>query len=319
MTTTLDNNKQNEPSNDKKVIVITGGTGLLGSHISPLLRNKGYEVRHLSRKENLQAEFPAYKWDLQTQQADPRAFKNVYGIIHLAGAGIADGRWTDARKKVIRDSRVLSSQLLYKSIQALEQPPNVFVACSAIGYYGSQTDHILTEEAPAGNDFMSKICVDWEASVAPIQSLGIRTPIIRVGIVLSTKGGALPKLKMSYPFRIGNYFGDGQQYYAWVHIDDISRLFIYALEQTKLDGIYNGTAPSPVTNKALAQAISKAYDQKTLLLPVPSFAPRAIFGEMADVVLNSTRAVPKTTQETGFEFEHPDLIPALRDVLGRRV
>lgn len=302
-----------------KTILITGGTGLLGMRISFLLKEQGLNVRHLSRTENLNALYPAYKWDLNAQTIDSKALDGVDGIIHLAGAGIADSRWTKSRKQAILDSRVNSSKLLTKVLKERTDQPKVFVSCSAVGYYGDREDSLLDETAAPGTGFMSEVCVKWEQSVEGIRAMGIRTPVIRVGIVLSTKGGALPKLNMSYPLRVGSYFGDGQQYYPWIHLDDICQIFIKALLEKSMTGVYNGAAPAPVTNKKLAEAISKAHHQKTLLVPVPSFAAKTLLGEMSAVVLNSTRAVPQALQQMQHEFQFPDLVLALEDLFKRKL
>lgn len=302
-----------------KTILITGGTGLLGSRMSDMLAQKGYQVRHLSRTQNLNAKYPAYQWDLKAQTMDPRALMGVDGVVHLAGAGIADKRWTAQRKQVLRDSRVHSTGLLSKAIQDSEDKPSVVVSCSAIGYYGNQGDQRLVETASPGEDFMSKICLEWEQAVDSIRGQGIRVPIIRVGVVMSTQGGALQKINMSYGFRVGAYFGWGQQYMAWIHIDDICNIFIHALEDEQMKGVYNGTAPEPVTNKHLAKALSTARDQHTLLVPVPTPALRLAMGEMADVVLNSTRVIPQALMDLQHEFLYPDLIQALEDVLRRKI
>lgn len=302
-----------------KTIVISGGTGLLGMRLSYLLKELGYEVRHLSRSENLNAVYPAYAWDLKKQYVNPLALQGADAVIHLAGANLADGRWTTARKKELIDSRVESTKLLAAAIEKQAVKPSVFVACSAVGFYGSQGNKILTENSPKGGDFMSDICEKWEQSSQLVRQQGIRTPIIRVGVVLSTKGGALYEFKKTYPFRIGAYFGFGQQYYAWVHIDDICKIFIRAIEDASMTGIYNGAAPTPVTTKELAQALSKAYHQKTLLLPVPTPALRLAMGEMADIVLNSTRAIPKALQDSGFQFEHSELVGAMEDLIKKAI
>lgn len=302
-----------------KTILITGGTGLLGSRMSDILTEKGYQVRHLSRTQNLNAKYPAYAWDLQAQTLDQRALDGVDGIIHLAGAGIADQRWSAKRKQTLRDSRVHSTTLLSQAIQERENRPSVVVSCSAIGYYGDQSDQKLVETTPPGKDFMSKLCVDWEQATNSIRQQGIRVPIIRVGVVLSTQGGALQKINMSYGFRVGAYFGWGQQYMSWIHIDDICGIFIRALEDEQMTRIYNGTAPEPVTNKHLAKALSTARQQHTLLVPVPTPALRLAMGEMADVVLNSTRVMPQALTELNYEFSHPDLIEALENVLRRKI
>jgi uncharacterized protein (TIGR01777 family) len=302
-----------------KTILITGGTGLLGMRISFLLKEQGLNVRHLSRTENLNATYSAYKWDLNAQTIDSKALDGVDGIIHLAGAGIADSRWTKSRKKAILDSRTNSSKLLTKALNDQENQVKVFVSCSAVGYYGNRKDMVLDETSKAGTGFMSEVCVKWEQSVEKIRAMGIRTPIIRVGIVLSTQGGALPKLNMSYPFRLGSYFGNGQQYYSWIHLDDICQIFIKAILNDQMTGIYNGTAPSPATNKDLAQAISKAHHQKTLLVPAPSFAAKTLLGEMSAVVLHSTRAIPKALQEMQHVFQFTDLVAALEDLFKRKM
>ncbi|WMX14093.1 MULTISPECIES: TIGR01777 family oxidoreductase [unclassified Aureispira] len=302
-----------------KTILITGGTGLLGMRISFLLTEQGMHVRHLSRTENLKATYPAYKWDLDAQTIDPKALENVDGIIHLAGAGIADARWTKSRKKEILKSRIDSSRLLTKALSERKDQPEVFVACSAVGYYGNRKEEVLDENASSGTGFMSEVCVKWEQSVEGIRAMGIRTPIIRVGIVLSTQGGALPKLNMTYPFRIGSYFGNGQQYYPWIHLDDICQIFIKALQKETMTGIYNGTAPIPTTNKNLAQALAKAHDQKTLLVPAPPCAIKMLLGEMSAVVLNSTRAIPQALQKMQHDFQFPDLVPALEDLFKRKI
>lgn len=302
-----------------KTILITGGTGLLGSRMSDLLAQKGYQVRHLSRNQNLRAPYPAYQWDINAQTLDPRALEGVHGVIHLAGAGIADKRWTPERKRIIKESRTHSTQLLARAIQEHPDTPQVVVSCSAIGYYGSQADRKLIETAPSGKDFMSEVCIAWEHAAAPIRDQGIRTPIVRVGVVMSTQGGALEKINMTYGFRLGAYFSNGHQYLSWIHIDDLCNIFIQALENERMTEVYNATAPSPVTNKVLAKALSKARNQHTLIMPVPAPALRLAMGEMADVVLNSTRALPQALEDLGFNYQFPHLIHALEDLLHRKI
>lgn len=302
-----------------KTVVISGGTGLLGMRLSYLLTKLGYEVRHLSRSENLKAIYPAYTWDLTKKIINPLAFQGADAVVHLAGANLAEGRWTAVRKKELIDSRVESTKLLAEAIGNQAVKPSVFVACSAVGFYGSQGTKILTENSPKGNDFMSDICEQWEQSSELVRQQGIRTPIIRVGVVLSSQGGALYEFKRTYPFRLGAYFGFGQQYYSWIHIDDICKIFIRAIEDASMTGIYNGAAPTPITTKELAQAISKAYHQKTLLLPVPTPLLKLGMGEMSDIVLNSTRAIPKALQDLNFQFEHPELVGAIEDLIKKEM
>ncbi|BDS15403.1 TIGR01777 family oxidoreductase [Aureispira anguillae] len=303
-----------------KTVLITGGTGLLGKRISFLLEQKGYKIRHLSRSENLGADYPAYQWNPLTQTIDLRAFDDIYGLIHLAGANIAAARWTSKQKKIILESRIQSSQLLVDSLQKIKNKPAVVVGCSAIGYYGNSSTTIpLSENSPQGNDFMSEVCQKWESSIAPIRQLGIRTPIIRVGIVLSTQGGALQQLNKSYPFRLGTYFGNGQQYYSWIHLDDICQIFIKALEDKNMSGTYNGTSPFPATNKTIAHAIAQVYKQKTLILPIPRLVAQLLMGEMSAIVLNNTPVIPQALQELNYSFLFPDLDSALKDIFDRKI
>lgn len=302
-----------------KTILITGGTGLLGTRLSHFLNDMGYQIRHLSRKENLTAKYPAYYWNPDKGEINNNALQNIDGIIHLAGANLADERWTENVKKKLINSRVESTNLLAKTLEQTNAKPSVFVACSAVGFYGNQDNKILTENSPAGNDFMSEICVKWEQSALAIRQQGIRTPIIRVGVVLSSNGGAFAEMKKSYPLHVGAYFGNGQQYYPWIHLDDICQIFIKSLEDSSMNATYNGCAPTPITNKELARAISDAYQQKTLLTPVPKFALKLMMGEMSSIVLNSTRAIPEALINKGFEFQHPEPISAIKHLINNKI
>ncbi len=302
-----------------KNVIITGGTGLLGMRLSHFLSERGCNITHLSRKENLSALFPAYKWNIDQMQMDERALLHVDAVIHLAGANIADSRWSDARKQELLDSRIKSTELLARKIAECSVKPKAFIACSAVGIYGNRGEEILTESSSKGEGFMSEICRLWEKSAALIRDQGVRTPVIRVGVVLSTLGGALSKIKMSYPFRVGSYFGNGSQFYPWIHIDDICKLFHKALTDDSMKSTYNGTAPSPATNKELAEAISFAKNNKNIIIPVPAYMVRLLMGEMSEVVLNSCRAIPSALMETDFQFNHPDLNLAVKDLFDRNI
>lgn len=299
-----------------KTVLITGGTGLVGQRLSELLSEQNYQVRHLSRRENLQARFPAYAWDVKAGTLDERALDGVEYLIHLAGAGVADKAWTAARKKLILDSRVESLRLLNKHYgeRPAEERPKALISASAIGYYGDAGDQTLDETGSAGVDFLSETAIVWEQAAQSFTQLNIRTAMVRIGIVLSTQGGALEKMLPSYRFRIGAYFGNGEQYYSWIHIDDLCRIFIYLMESEEAQGPYNGTAPSPVPNKELAKAIATAKGQSALMMPAPTFAMRLFMGERADVVLEGTRVIPQRLREVGFEFQFPNLVPALKDL-----
>jgi hypothetical protein len=296
-------------------ILITGGRGMIGTYLSKMLTAAGHEVSHLSRSQPKNADYPTFVWDVERQYIAPDALQNVEAIVHLAGEGIADKRWTAARKKAIIDSRVQSTALLYKALQTQAHKVSVFVAASAIGFYGNRGAEVLDESSAAGGDFMAETCLAWEAASTPIAALGIRRPVVRIGIVLSTEGGALAKMLPSYKLWIGTYFGHGQQYYAWVHIHDVARVLQAAVENEKMTGIYNATAPNPVKNCDFARCIADAKKQKALILPAPAFVLRLVLGEMAAVVLNSCRVLPKALTDIDFEFKYSELLPALENLL----
>lgn len=300
-----------------KTILITGGSGLIGQALSPLLQQKGYRVIHLSRQQNLQAPFPAYRWDIAKKYIDTDALAQADAIIHLAGAGIADKRWSAARKREIMDSRVQSTQLLVDALQQSKHRPSVFLAASAIGYYGDTGDKDITEESPVGNGFMADVCKQWEQAAEPLwQTLGIRTPILRIGIVLARQGGALAKMLPSYRFRMGAYFGNGQQFMPWIHLSDICQSIIFLLENQQATGVFNGTAPHPVSNYQLAKNIALALGKKSLIMPAPAFALRLVMGEMADMLLMGTKVLPSRLQRMGFSFQFPTIDVALKDLIG---
>jgi uncharacterized protein (TIGR01777 family) len=301
-------------------ILIAGGTGLLGKRLSQLLKEKGHTVLHLSRRENLNAEFPAYKWDLKKKTIDDRALSQADHIINLAGAGIADARWSDARKKLIISSRVESAQLLRKAIEEKKTKAKSYISASAIGYYGDRGNQLLREsDAPGDEGFLPESVIAWEKAIGEVATTGIRTVAFRIGIILSTQGGALEKMLLPFKFFNGAYFGDGSMYYSWIHIDDMARMFIYAIENEDLNGFYNGAAPQPVTNKELVYATKEALDKPAVIVPAPAAALRLAMGEMADMILGSTRVSSEKIQKAGFKFQFPELVPAIKDLLARKV
>lgn len=302
-----------------KNILITGGTGLIGKRLSGMLVERGYQVALLSRSEQRKAAIPAYRWSVEEGYVDSEALLQADAIIHLAGAGIADKRWSSARKREILESRTLGTRLLVSELQRLGKKPQVFVSGSAIGFYGNRGEERLTEASSVGTGFMADVCRDWERELEPLRSWGVRTPTLRIGIVFSTQGGALVKMLPSYRFHLGAYFGNGQQYYAWVHIDDICRMFLSLMENPQADGIFNGTAPQPIRNADLARLLAKVTDKRSLILPAPAFALRLALGEMADVVLHGAQVVPQRLQELGFEFAFPEVETALKDLLQRKI
>ncbi len=301
-------------------ILIAGGTGLVGNHLSQMLQAAGHTVLHLSRKQDSGSKFPAYAWDLSKKTIDQAAVDRADYIINLAGAGIADQRWTPERKRLIISSRVDSTLLLKAAIERRPTPLKAFISASAVGFYGSRGDQLLNENDPTGNDsFLAESVAAWEKAVEKIAGTGLRTVVLRLGVVLSTRGGALEKMLIPFRFFNATYFGNGQQWMSWIHIDDICRMFMAAIENEQLNGIYNGVAPHPARNRDLVVELKNALGKPAILLPAPEFALRAAMGEMADVVFDSTRVSSKKIEATGFKFQFPDLMPALGDLLRRKI
>lgn len=302
-----------------ETILITGGTGLVGQRLSRVLKQKGFQVIHLSRKANLEATFPAYQWDINAGTIDKTALEKADYIIHLAGAGVADGTWTEKRKKAIIDSGVKSAALIQDTLKAMDKKPKAVICASASGFYGNRGDKILDESASMGKGFLAEVVEKWEAANSGFADLGIRTAMLRIGIVLSTKGGALAKMLPTYKVRIGTYFGDGSQYYSWIHIDDLCEMFAFAIQNKNVEGVYNAVAVKPVTNKYLAEAIGTTVNSKAILLPAPAFAMRLAMGEMAEIVLDGVRLSPQKIIDAGFRFLYDDVEYALRDVVERKI
>lgn len=302
-----------------KTVLIGGGTGMIGTRLSQILSESGYEVLHLSRTRDLSATFPQFEWDLHKGTINEAAVERAEYVINLAGAGIADGRWTDERKRVIIESRTKSNELLLKTFQKLGKKPKAYVSSAGSGIYGDTGEKLMKETDPPGEGFIPKSCIQWENSIKEVATTGVRTVAMRMGIVLSTRGGALERFLQPLNFFAAAYFGDGQQWYSWIHIDDACRMFQYALENEHLEGFYNAVAPNPVRNKEFTAVIVEASGKPALTLPAPEFALRLVFGEMADTILNSNKISCEKIQKAGFEFQYPALQHALRDLLKRKI
>lgn len=298
-----------------KNILIAGGTGLVGTRLSHLLRGQGYHISHLSRHADPNAEFPTFAWDPDKGTYDKKAFENADAIINLAGAGIVDKRWTADRKRVIIESRTLSNALIAKFLQKEKHTIKTYISASAIGFYADRGAALLTEDDVAGKGFLAESTVAWENAIDEVRKTGIRTVALRIGIVLSTEGGALPEMLKPFLVRTGVYFGNGEQYISWIHIDDLCRIFQFALEHNNMSGIYNAVAPKPMTNYAFTQAIAEAKGGGYLLLPAPAFTLRIAMGEMADTVLNGTNVSSQKIENQGFTFVYTDALPALKSLL----
>jgi len=297
------------------IVLIAGGTGLIGTQLSKMLSTAGFQVRHLSRHPAPDALYPSFAWDVDKGTLDPAALENVEFIINLAGAGVADKPWTEARKRLITESRVKSNQLLKKHILAMPQAPKAFISSAAVGYYGdNSSEQWISEDAAPGKGFLAESCIAWEASIRSMSETGIRIVALRIGIVLSTKGGALPKLIQPMKFGIASYFGTGQTWYPWIHIEDLCRMFLFALQNHDMSGFFNAVGPNPVRNRALTQTVAKVFAPRAFLIPAPSIALYAILGDLASAILTGVRASAGKIQTEGFDFEHPELEEALRSL-----
>ncbi|MGA0556304.1 TIGR01777 family oxidoreductase [Larkinella sp. VNQ87] len=300
-------------------VLITGGTGTIGRRLTELLLQQGFQVSLLSRSaaQKPRPNVAVYEWNIEKGHIDPQAIRTADHIIHLAGAGIADERWTDERKKQIIESRTKSTQLLANALRSGRYSVKSFVSSSAIGYYGGDTaDRPLTETSEGGHDFLAQVVRAWERSVDDVAASGIRTVKLRVGVVLTMEGGALPKLVQPIRLGAGAPLGSGQQYMSWIHIDDLCRMYIQALTDDSWQGIYNAVATPPVTNEAFTRLIIDLLGKPRLLPRVPAFAIRLLFGEMAIVVLGGNYVLNKRIrEETTFRYQFGDLAAALKNLL----
>lgn len=303
---------------NKKTVLISGGSGLVGSHLTDLLLAQGYHVSHLSRQARTarRHNLTVYHWDPAAGIIDPEAIKEADYIVHLAGESVASGRWTQAKKKSIKESRVQTTDLLVKNV--LEHKPGLkcFISASAIGYYGHRdSEDFATEEDPAGTGFLPETARLWESGTDPLQEAGIRLVTIRIGIVLSDKGGALPKMIQPIKMLAGSPLGTGKQYMSWIHIDDLCKLFIFALENDDITGVYNGVAPSPVTNKEMTEIAANALNRPLFLPAVPTLFLKIMLGDMSEIVLEGAKVSSKKIENAGFSFQYRDLNSALRHLL----
>ncbi len=300
-----------------QTVLLTGGTGTIGKRLTELLLEQGFRVSHLSRSNTAVPNVDTYTWDIKNGQIDPTAITTADHIIHLAGAGIADERWTDERKQEIIDSRTKSADLIAGVLKTTTHHVKSFISSSAIGYYGGDTkDRPMVESSPAGSDFLAQVTRQWERSADQITALGIRTVKIRTGVVLTMAGGALPKLVQPLKLGVGAPIASGQQYISWIHLDDICRIYLKALTDERWQGAYNGVAPGPVTNEKLTHAIAEAIHRPIIIPRIPAFAIKLLFGELAITVLGSSLVLNKRIKdETDFSYSFPDLKKALADLL----
>ena len=292
-------------------VIITGGTGLVGKRLSELLKQHGYKVNILCRNPKKTDE---YKWNVEEGYMDESAFEGTEIIVHLAGAGVADQRWTDSRKKEIIDSRVASTRLLFKYLSKKTHAIKSFISASAVGYYGDRKNELLTEDDSAGTGFLAEVCRLWEQEADTIGTLNIPVSKIRIGIVLSKDGGALPKLDFPVKFGIGAYIGNGKQYVPWIHIDDLCNMFIHLIHHPEANGIYNACAPDIKTNREMSATIAQVLRRPFIPFPAPAFVIKTVMGEMATMLLMSNNCSSKKIIDTGFDFQYPTLNLALENI-----
>jgi uncharacterized protein (TIGR01777 family) len=298
-------------------VLITGASGLVGSRLTELLLSKKMEVVHVGRTKR-NGSVPSFAWDVDKQQMDAKALAGVDAIVHLAGAGVADKRWTPTRKKEILDSRVQSTRLLFQTLKEEKHSVKNIVSASAIGYYGfGLSDQLFTEERPPATDFLASVTTEWEKEVDAIRELEIRVVKIRIGIVLSNKGGALKEMARPIQFGVGAPLGTGQQVMSWIHIDDLCEMFCKAIQDRSLAGAYNGVAPNPVTNAELTKAIASILKKPLWLPNVPPFVLRLLVGEMADIVVNGSKVSAEKILATRFKFQYWQIDDALRNLLSK--
>jgi uncharacterized protein len=298
-----------------KKILITGASGLVGSRLTDLLLQKGYQVSHLGRSKK-SGPVPSFVWDVDQGVMDQQALEGVDTIIHLAGAGVADKRWTVSRKKEILESRTKSSFLLYNTLANANHTVKAVISASAIGYYGfGFGEQIFNEESNSGTDYLAQVTKQWEESVDKISSLNLRLVKLRIGIVLSEKGGAL--VEMAKPIRLGAgaALGTGKQYLSWIHLDDLCEMFIKAVEDETMQGAYNAVSGDWVTNLELTKLIAKVLNKPLLLPNVPGFIMKIIVGEMAVIVVNGSKVSADKIKKAGFLFRYSNLEQALENSL----
>jgi uncharacterized protein (TIGR01777 family) len=307
-------------------VLIFGGTGLIGTQLVTTLAQKNHEIIVLSRSPERAPSLPqnvkTILWDADTSSGCVEFLNGADAVINLAGESIAGKKffpspWTKERREGIRQSRVDVGRALLSGIQKVDTKPKVFIQASAIGYYGTAKDETFTEESPPGSDFLAETCKVWESSTKPVQDFGVSHIITRFGMVLSRKGGAFPRLLLPFQLFLGGPFGDGQQWYSWIHIQDVCRAIHFLSVTPGAEGIFNLTAPQPIKNKTFANVLGTIMKRPSFV-PVPGFLMRWVFGDVSTVVLDSQRVIPQRLSDFGFTFQYPILEMALRDLLDNR-
>jgi uncharacterized protein (TIGR01777 family) len=298
----------------KKRLLIAGGTGLIGSAISAMANEIGWEVTVLSRSEGK----GRIKWDPANQEIVINEALKFDAIINLTGASIAEERWTKRRKELILASRIHGCATIEKYLVSGQLKTEVYIGASAIGIYGNREKETVGENAKVGDDWLAKTTQTWEKGHGSIKGLGIRTIVLRIGLVLSRDGGALKEILQTAPFGFLGYFGSGDQVWSWIHINDMARLVFHCITNQEMEGVYIATAPFPVANKRIATEISKTYSPSRLLLPIPTFILSLMLGEMHTMLMQSCKCNPERLIDSGFQFNYVKIESAIKDLMKKR-
>jgi uncharacterized protein (TIGR01777 family) len=310
--TAADMRLYNELGGRSMKVLVTGSHGLVGSQLISLLTSQGHQVVRLGRGE---ARDGQVFWDPAAGQIDKKALEGFDAVVHLAGDNIASGRWTKEKKRSIRESRIQGTKLLSETLASLASPPKVLISASAIGYYGDRGQEVLTEESSSGAGFLAEVCREWEAATAAAKNKSIRVAELRIGVVLSQKGGALTKMLPPFRMGAGGRLGSGKQYMSWVALDDLVGIIEHVLTHDRLEGPINAVAPNPVTNNEFTAALGASLSRPTIF-PVPRLAVNLLLGEMAnELLLASARVQPKKLLSSGYVFRYPSVEPLLRQLL----
>lgn len=313
MSSTTINNDSNANSASRsaqKSIAVSGATGLVGAALSEQLHDRGDSVYRITRNSRVESMHDLV-WNTADGLINPQRLSGLDAVVHLAGENIAEGRWNDVKKARIRSSRVEGTRKLVEQMVRCEQPPQTLVCASAIGFYGDRGDQILTEDSPAGEGFLPAVCREWEEATSAARDAGIRVVNVRIGVVLSSKGGALQKMLLPFKLGVGGKVGSGKQYWSWISLHDLVRILMFAVDRQDLSGPVNAVAPNPVTNLEFTRDLGAVLHRPTVL-PMPGFAAKLALGQMAqDLLLASARVSPERLLASGFEFDYAALPEAL--------
>ena len=303
-----------------KKIIISGGTGLIGKRLITELSEKEYDIIVITRKINKSINFISkenvsfFEWDYNNSSEEIiNLLNDSYSIINLTGASIAGKRWSGEYKKVLYESRIITTRKIVEAISKCSKKPESFISSSAIGYYGTTGNEILTEESQSSDDFLANLCFEWEYEACKANEFGVRTVCIRTGLVIDGNDGAMKKIVLPFKLFIGGHLGTGKQWFSWIHINDLVNLYLFSINNINIKGALNGTSPKPVTNKEFCKTLGKVLKRPSFI-PVPGFALKLIIGEFAQYLVTGRKVIPKSAIENGYAFEFPDLISALNNL-----